>query len=185
MSKYLIYTVKEDNIMEPKITWRNNLRAAFTQAVAGISEMLGIEKSGVRERMFIDLEVKNPYGVECRYVEEGKEYPLCYSYVLDYDASIADNKCLKLKKEEEEKTYAVVRFEGIHEKNDNTGGIDVCVPMIGGLEACKDKMWRVGKWECNNYEGEKWKRSKDHMKISFYDSYEDELWMVVEAEDGK
>ena len=70
MSKYLVYTVKEDNIMEPKITWHSNLRAAFTQAVTGISEMLGIEGSSVRERMFIDLEVKNPYGVECRYVEK-------------------------------------------------------------------------------------------------------------------
>ena len=49
MSKYLIYTVKEDNIMYPKITWCNNLRTAFTQAVTGISEMLGIEESGVRE----------------------------------------------------------------------------------------------------------------------------------------
>lgn len=48
MSKYLIYTVKEDNIMEPKITWCNNLRAAFTQAVTGISEMLGIEGSAVK-----------------------------------------------------------------------------------------------------------------------------------------
>lgn len=92
---------------------------------------------------------------------------------------------MKLKKEEEEKTYAVVRFEGIHEKKDNTGGIDVCVLMIGGLEACKDKMWRVSKWEYGNFEGEKWKRSRDHMKISFYDSYEDELWMVVEVEVGK
>lgn len=183
MSKYLIYTVKEDNIMEPKITWCSNLRAAFIQAVTGISEMLGIEGSAVRERMFIDLEVKNPYGIECRYVEEGKVYPLCYSYVLDYDASVADKECLKLKKEE--KIYAVVRFEGIHEKNDNTGGIDVCVPMIGGLEACKDKMWKVSKWEYGNFEGEKWKRSKDQMKISFYDSYEDELWMVVEVEVGK
>lgn len=183
MSKYLIYTVKEDNIMEPKITWCSNLRAAFIQAVTGISEMLGIEGSAVRERMFIDLEVKNPYGIEFRYVEEGKVYPLCYSYVLDYDASVTDKECLKLK--EEEKTYAVVRFEGIHEKNDNTGGIDVCVPMIGGLEACKDKMWKVSKWEYGNFEGEKWKRSKDQMKISFYDSYEDELWMVVEVEVGK
>lgn len=185
MSKYLIYTVKEDNIMEPKITWCNNLRAAFTQAVTGISEMVGIEASAVRKRMFIDLGVKNPYGIECRYVEENKVYPLCYSYVLDYDASVADNKCLKLKKGEEEKTYAVTRFEGIHECKDNTGGIDVCVPMIGGLEACKDKMWRVSKWEYENFEGEKWKRSKDQMKISFYDSYENELWMVIEVEDGK